>query len=316
MKRIITIFIIFLTNMAIAQENPLYQQYLSNLYLLNPAVGGSLEDTEVKTNFRRQWVGFEGAPTINSINFHTRLFEGRASNIFRKVGHGIGATLYNEKEGPVQLFGLSASYAYHIPMGKFQIAAGLSLSASSYGIDYTKLTYGLDNDPVELKEDLKHFLPDADAGFFIYENEHRYYAGFTAGQLVRGSLKFSNTDSTKYNGMGRQYIFTGGLRFIDNPRMKMGGSLATFLRQEYMKQNEVHLNSYISLVNYLNRYNNEIVTFHFSYRTNRAFVAQLELGMANLYMAYAYEYSFSKIQMYTDGSHNITVGVRLEKYGR
>ncbi len=318
MKKILTLTILLLFVFgAKAQDNPLIQQYLGNMYLINPAYGGSLEQTAIRANFRRQWQGFENAPNINSLSFHTRLFDGRRSALYKKVGHGIGATLYSEKEGPINLFGISGSYAYHLPFDKFQLAVGLNLSASNFGLNFGNLSYGLDGDPAVISEDNSRFIPDADIGIYLYDTKQKFFAGFTGAQLVRSMLNLNNSDTAGiHNGMGRQFIFMGGVRAINNPRFFLETSMLAILRNEYMSQNEVHLNAKASVVNYLNRYNDEVLSFTISYRTNRAFVAQIELGMADLYLAYAYEYSFTKIQLFSNGSHNVVIGINIDKYRR
>lgn len=319
MKRYFTVILIFFAFSAKAQDNPMLQQYLGNKYLINPAFGGSLEQTLIRANFRQQWQGFEGASRSNALSFHTRLFEGRKSALYHKVGHGIGGSIYSEKEGPIHLFGISASYAYHLPFKKFQLAAGINLSASNYGLNHTDLSLFKTGDEAAIGEDNEKFIPDADIGVYLYDTEQRFFAGFTGAQLVRSVITLNDNPvdtASIHNGMGRQFIFMGGVRAIDNSRFILETSIVSVLRQEYMQQNEVHLNAKASMVNYLNRYNDEVLSLIISYRTNRAFIGQIELSMANLYLAYAYEYSFSKISSFTSGSHNVTLGINLDKYRR
>jgi len=317
MKKIITFALLWIAFGASAQDNPLLDMYLQNRLLINPAYGGSLEQTVVRANFRRQWTNFENAPDVNSLSFHTRLFDGKRSAIFKKVGHGLGGTVYSETEGPINLFGISGSYAYHMPFDNFQLAAGLALSASNFGLRYLDLSYALSDDPAAIAEANQRFIPDADIGIYMYDTEDKFFLGFTGAQLVRSVVNLNQSDSIDvHNGMGRQFIFMGGIRAIDNLRFILETSMVAILRQEYMKQNEIHLNAKASVVNYLNRYNNEILSFSISYRTKRAFLAQVELGMANLYLAYAYEHGFSKIQVYSGGTHNVSIGINIDKYRR
>ncbi len=318
MKKLITFLFLLIGITVLAQDNPFYDQYLQNRMFINPAYAGSLEQTEIRANFRRQWQDFEGAPSVNSLSFQTRLFDGKRSAIYKKVGHGLGATLFTETEGPMRMFGLTGTYAYHIPFDKFQLAAGLNLSASNYGLDYTKLSYALSDDPAAIQEDNKRFIPDADLGVYMYSTEGKYFLGLTAAQMIRGSINLNSSDSASavHNGMGRQFILMGSIRAIDNLRFIFETGFVGILRQEYMPQNEIHINATLSVVNYLNRYNDEVLSFMLSYRTSRAFVAQVQLGMANLYLAYAYEHSFSKIQTYAGATHNVSIGINIDKYRR
>ncbi len=51
-----------------AQQRPHYTQYILNNYIINPAVAGIENYTDIKISHRLQWVGLDGAPvTINLI---------------------------------------------------------------------------------------------------------------------------------------------------------------------------------------------------------------------------------------------------------
>ena len=51
------------TGMALhAQQRPQYTQYILNNYILNPALSGIENYTDVKISGRDQWVGLGGAP--------------------------------------------------------------------------------------------------------------------------------------------------------------------------------------------------------------------------------------------------------------
>ena len=47
---------------AFAQQRPHYTQYILNNYILNPALSGIENYTDVKLSARDQWVGLNGAP--------------------------------------------------------------------------------------------------------------------------------------------------------------------------------------------------------------------------------------------------------------
>ena len=51
-----------LTLPALSQQLPQYSQYLLNDYVLNPAIAGSKDYFEAKSNHRFQWVGITDAP--------------------------------------------------------------------------------------------------------------------------------------------------------------------------------------------------------------------------------------------------------------
>src|SRR5258708_39838891 len=67
MKRILLLLILFVSYMhlASAQQKPQYTQYIFNNFLLNPAVSGIENYTDVKAGYRSQWTGLQGAPVTS-----------------------------------------------------------------------------------------------------------------------------------------------------------------------------------------------------------------------------------------------------------
>src|SRR5476649_2567477 len=64
MKRNLYLLVVFfaVTQLALAQQKPQYTQYVFNNILLNPAVTGIENYTDVKAGYRSQWTGLQGAP--------------------------------------------------------------------------------------------------------------------------------------------------------------------------------------------------------------------------------------------------------------
>ncbi|MEI9956773.1 MAG: PorP/SprF family type IX secretion system membrane protein [Ferruginibacter sp.] len=156
---------------ALAQVKPFYTQYILNQYILNPAVTGIENYTDIKLSNRNQWTGINGAPVTNYFTIHTPIgksdlrtsatsFEVPGENPRGKqlweeytppeAHHGIGFTAMNDKAGYINRWSLSASYAYHKPLSvKTTLAAGFSAGISSVNLDRSKIEWAnLDpNDP-------------------------------------------------------------------------------------------------------------------------------------------------------------------------
>src|SRR5476649_727267 len=67
MKRNLYLLVVFfaVTQLALAQQKPQYTQYVFNNLLLNPAVTGIENYTDVKAGYRSQWTGLQGAPVTS-----------------------------------------------------------------------------------------------------------------------------------------------------------------------------------------------------------------------------------------------------------
>ena len=57
-----------------AQQDPQFTQYMFNMLALNPAYAGSSDRVSIKALTRHQWVGFEGAPTTQTLTVHSPVF--------------------------------------------------------------------------------------------------------------------------------------------------------------------------------------------------------------------------------------------------
>jgi len=53
-----------------AQQQPHYTQYVMNGYILNPAITGIENYTDVKISHRHQWVGLQDAPVTTYLTIH------------------------------------------------------------------------------------------------------------------------------------------------------------------------------------------------------------------------------------------------------
>lgn len=58
---------------AAAQQRPHYTQYVINPFLVNPAIAGIENYTDLKMGVRDQWVGLNGAPKTTYFTIHSPL---------------------------------------------------------------------------------------------------------------------------------------------------------------------------------------------------------------------------------------------------
>src|SRR6187551_1370991 len=80
-----------LPRLARAQQDPQFTQYMFNLLSINPAYAGSAERVSLKALSRHQGVGFEGAPTTQTITMHSP---------FLMESLGLGGTIMRDEYGP------------------------------------------------------------------------------------------------------------------------------------------------------------------------------------------------------------------------
>ncbi|MCQ2234163.1 MAG: type IX secretion system membrane protein PorP/SprF [Paludibacteraceae bacterium] len=173
-----------------AQDEIVYDQYQWNYYLVNPAVAGASRCSHILGTFKKQWVGQDDSPMIEMLSFRTRLLK----NL------GLGAYVYNDKNGYSLRQGGQVSLAYHIPLsqnyGYFmkdrdlqrQLSFGLSGVVTHYGFTNDLFTdeNSLDNTVANGGQD-KGFYFNANFGtYFMWD---RFFAGLSIANLIPTELE-------------------------------------------------------------------------------------------------------------------------------
>ncbi|GAA3519861.1 type IX secretion system membrane protein PorP/SprF [Aquimarina addita] len=128
----IIVFVVIFTKMTMAQEGlPVYSDYLTdNYYLLHPSMAGASNCSQIRITGRRNWVGQEDAPGLFTAAYNTRVGD----------QSGIGAILYNDKNGYYSQTGGYATYAHHLMFSRSesdlnQLSFGLSAGVIQYRLD-------------------------------------------------------------------------------------------------------------------------------------------------------------------------------------
>src|SRR5215208_3364329 len=134
MKKLsIASFLILLVLTGFAQQRPHYTQYILNNYILNPALTGIENYTDLKISARDQWVGLSGAPRTAYLSVHTAI---------GKKDLKTSITSYSiPGENP-------RGNAYHLSLSpKTNLAAGFAGGIIKVGYDRSKANPADPNDP-------------------------------------------------------------------------------------------------------------------------------------------------------------------------
>ncbi|MCH2022650.1 MAG: type IX secretion system membrane protein PorP/SprF, partial [Saprospiraceae bacterium] len=84
----VSLFVLF--NHSKAQQDPLFAQYNTNAFLINPAISGSEGNHTINLFHRWQWVMFPGSPQTFGLTY-----QGIVKDL-----HGIGAMIFGDVTGP------------------------------------------------------------------------------------------------------------------------------------------------------------------------------------------------------------------------
>ena len=284
-----TALAVFLCTSLLAQQDPQFTQYMFNLLALNPAYAGSEERVSLKALSRHQWVGFEGAPTTQTLTVHSPL------------GHeslGLGGTIMRDSHGPITQYTFMADFAYRMFMGDAKLAFGLKGGLNLFQGQFAELNPLVAGDQVFQQNVSTKLDPQFGFGMMYYSD--RYFLGLSTPKLVR--TEFFDTDSLAFvssPGQRAHYFLTGGYVFDLGTYHKFK---PTFLVKAV---NGAPLSFDLS-ANFLFF---EKFWLGAMYRHTDAVGALAQYHITNDFtVGYSYDYPLSTLRNYSGGSHEIMLG--------
>ncbi len=299
---IITYYILHIT-LSVAQQLPQFSQYLINDYVMNPAIGGSKNYFEAKTNHRYQWVGIADAPRtyVFSVN----------GPILNKMG--VGGYVYTDVTGPTRRTGGQLSYAYHFSLtDNIKLGLGTSLGVLQFAIDGQKIT-GKEVGDVALSSGLQSVtVADAAAGVHLYSD--KWYLSASAPQLFRNNIQFFSEHKNNLSRLVNHYFIMAGYRFDLNETFAIAPSALI----KYVSPAPIQMEPTLRVI-----YKDQ-VWLATSYRTSLgnkvgsslssdALVACLGYTFQkNLTLGYSYDVTMSNLKNYSSGTHEIMLGIRFK----
>lgn len=285
MKRIITtLLLLSFIPFVYSQDYSYSSYYLVNGMSSNPAFAGTNEFINVSANWRQQWTGFKGAPSIQTIS---------VDGYNQRLSSGWGATLVNDMLGVTKEQEFTANYAYKIYLDKHQISFGINAGFSMIRSNFNELILDDNTDENFVLED-KHIYPTAGAGALL-RNE-KYFIGFSVPSLINGSWVKTKKPETLERQRSYQ-VFAGYLHTLEN-----GKAIKPNL---YVRLNE---NNAVDIAfNGMYYFNEKIGAGATYYLLNSvSFLTDINIT-ENLKMLYSFELATSKMIKYQLGSHEMTV---------
>jgi len=103
-------FFIFPIILKVQKGVLIYHDYLSdNLYLLHPSTAGVSRCAKIRLTGRMQWFDIADSLMLQTFSFHTHLG--------KEASNGIGAIIFNDRNGYHSQKGLQLAYAHHLNFG-------------------------------------------------------------------------------------------------------------------------------------------------------------------------------------------------------
>lgn len=312
---------------SLAQQKPQYTQYIFNNYLLNPALSGMENYTDLKIGHRQQWAGINGAPRTTFVSAHWVLGDkylwrnalslpengdppmGRnytQNYTSSPAHHGLGFMAVNDKAGPLSFLNVALTYAYHLKMSDaLNLSLGTAVGINRASIDVSALLLEDQNDPALSNAGNSKIKPDLSLGLWLYGA--RFFAGASVQQILPQEISFSsNSNYNTSKEVAHVFATTGYKLFIDD---EISATPSVMLKWV----GDVPLSYDANLkVSFRDRF-----WVGGSYRKNDSFAALAGLNFNNVFnLTYSYDYTTSSLRSYTSGSHELVLGFQLNNMYR
>ncbi len=287
------LLLVSLTNV-LGQQIPMYTQYMLNDFAYNPAIAGTKEYYQAKSNNRYQWIGIVDAPRTYILSVygpHSRL------------DMGFGAIVFNDVTGPTSKTGLYGSYAYNVRIkDDLRFSSGLSLGILQYKVDGSKITLHQEGDPSLAHDLYVDYLPDATLGLYLYSS--KYTAGISVLQLFPSNIKYKELEHLGINRLKQHISITGSYAFDVNQDFTLEPLM--MIKFVYPVPIQFDINARVLYRNML--------WGGLGIRTKDALNILVGYNYQDqLIFGYSYDISFTELRKYSSGTHELMIGARFNK---
>jgi type IX secretion system PorP/SprF family membrane protein len=295
MKKTINIFVVLVLvyTPVFAQQSPHYTQYMLNEFVINPAIAGTADYYQIRTNHRFQWIGLNDPPSTNTLSIY---------GPHSKMPMGFGAYFYNDVTGPTSRTGLTGAYAYNIEIkNEIRLSLGINFGLMQYKVDGTQLSPKDLSDMAIQPVVSSSYVPDATFGAYLYADE--FYAGLSIGQLFNNKLKLWD-EKNGLNKLKSHLYLTGGYRyqvnndFLIEPSIIIKGTAPKAFSFD-ISTRVIYKNSFWGGLSFRLH---DAVSILVGYLYDEKFS-----------FGYSYDLGITSLRKYNSGSHELMIGYRFGK---
>jgi type IX secretion system PorP/SprF family membrane protein len=308
----------------LAQQKPHYTQYVMNQYIINPAITGIENYTDIKVSHRHQWAGIQDAPVTTYFTIHTAIGKEdfrTTPTSFRPQGenprgeaywenytaaaphHGVGLQVINDRTGPINQFSAYITYAYHLGISpRTSLAAGFGAGINNISLNAGKLDFDVPVDPaVYSSGTINRLKPDFNAGLYLYSAD--FFVGLSAQQIIPQKVRFTGEEVGLVSGKLVPHLFaTAGYRFLLDDDFNFIPSVLV----KYIDPLPVQLD-----INGKLQYR-DLLWIGAGYRLQDGFSGMAGLNISStVNIGYSYDYTTSGLNNFSKGTHEILIGFML-----
>jgi len=297
MKQIfITISIALIAFSADAQNQFHIGQYAVHQPFLNPASIGTMENINLAMLYKKQWVKFEGAPHLQGFNVNMPLGSAKKSYV--------GLNLLNDKAGLNNSTEVSGTYAYKLKTSsKSRLIFGATASLNLVKSDLSEASIIDAGDPLYTTNTPTFALPNFKFGTYFYRRN--FYLGFVAPNILENKVIDKNGNPEGFFGFNPKnmhfYLHSGYKFDLKNDNSLIVSMLAKEVAGAPL-QFDLNLHTMFK----------KRFGFGVTARTSKEFMGMISMYlMPELLLSYGYEYSFTALNQFNSGTHEILLVYKI-----
>ena len=214
---------------------------------------------------------------------------------------GVGLQLTNDDIGPKSIRSISGAYAYRLRLAKGKLAFGLRAGLDSYRFRWNEIEYKHASDPVPqgVQETFTAFTFD----YGMYYHTHTFYAGFELTNLNQSSLGV--TDISANDTLEQTARLFSHATATVGKAVELGSKFvfkpSLLLRVAENAPGQFDLNFSVLY--------DQTMWLGFSWRSDYGLISVVEFNVnEHLRIGYSYDYAFTDVRAFSDGTHEIFVG--------
>ena len=290
-----------------AQSDAQFSQYYEVPAYYNAGAIGNSDLLRIRSGMRLQWMGIHGAPRsfVGTADMPLRLMEKRFA---------VGLVLQEEGIGLYNNLALGARLAYHQPLFKGRLSAGVGLGfidQSFKGSDVflpDQDDFHQGTDEAIPTNDIRGTAFDLSAG--IMYTHPRFWVGVSVNHINNPTMRLSSEVENSTAETGFNYEFTAGRvgYFMAGSNIPIKNTLLEVIPSLLVKSDLTFTSAEATA---RLRYN-KFLTAGVGYRYKDAVSIILGAEIKGFYIGYSYDYSTSAIARASSGSHELMAGYSLK----
>jgi len=278
-----------------SQQLPFYSHHVVNPYFVNPAFAGE-NGSNVFIDYRKQWIGLNGAPEYQLFTFEAPL---------KRKNMGFGVTFSNDVNNVLGSSSGLLSYSYVAKINKLhQFRFGVSLGFRQNRILFNKINAADMTEAILFSTNQN--ASNIDGNFGINYKINRFQLGFATYQVFNNSYFYEDTynNNELISSLVNHYIVVARYKFIIIPKIF---TLSPIILGRSAKGIPFQYDGNIKL-DY-----KEKSWINIAYKHEVGYSLSIGTHFENFIIGYSYEMSSNKLVNYNYGSHEVLLGVFLNK---